>query len=130
MRQVSLDDAAHILNLSRRTVQRRLADGSLTGQKVAGRWLVDVPDDTVISQEGDTGTVVALQAQVTQLSQERDGLARDRGEMARQIEALTGERDYLRSALAAALTLQQKALPAPRERPWWQFWKREEPGEG
>jgi len=38
-------------------------------------------------------------------------------------EQLTGERDYLRQALAAALTLQQKALPERTGRTWWAFWR-------
>jgi len=42
------------------------------------------------------------------------------------LEQLTGERDYLRQALAAALTLQQKTLPKPSGNPWWQFWRHSE----
>ena len=50
VRQMSLGGAAVVLGVSRRTIQRRLKEGALTGQKRAGRWLVNVPtvaeDDT------------------------------------------------------------------------------------
>lgn len=171
-RQVPIDEAARLLGLSRRTIERRLNRGTLTGSKTGGRWLVDVPPSelttTATRQEADTGEVDvpvshlsgvsqraealavqlaeatvrgdALAAQVSQLSgqlaevtRQCDSLAAQvsqlsaTGDVLRQrVEELTSERDYLRSALAAALTLQQKALPERTEqgRHWWWPWGR------
>ncbi len=58
VRQMSLDEAAVVLGVSRRTVQRRLKEGALTGQKRAGRWLVNVP---TVAQEDTSGDAPQMQ---------------------------------------------------------------------
>lgn len=51
--QMSLDEAAVVLGVSRRTIQRRLKEGALTGQKRGGRWLVNVPSIATVDTTGD-----------------------------------------------------------------------------
>jgi hypothetical protein len=65
-------------------------------------------------------------AQLAQALAQCDSLRAECDLLRQRVADLAGERDYLRQALAAALTLQQKALPKPSGRPWWQFWRRSE----
>jgi excisionase family DNA binding protein len=131
-RQVSIDEAAQILGLSRRTIERRLTDGRLSGHRQGVRWLVDVP----VSHDAPTPFPDRRDdAKTRKLSE----VTRERDELARRVADLEGERDYLRQALAAALTLSQQLLPERAEapsspttsttgettRPRWQFWRRD-----
>ncbi|MDP2949822.1 MAG: hypothetical protein Q8P22_09835 [Chloroflexota bacterium] len=61
---------------------------------------------------------------VVDLSRQLADSEHDKAELARRVDALTEERDYLHQAHAAALTLSQRLLPerataAAR----WQFWR-------
>lgn len=151
VRQVPIDEAVSLLHLSRRTIERRLARGTLAGTKDGGRWLVDVPladmTATEVRQGVDSGEVDRLRLQlaeatakladmaeqVADLTRQHDSLTQQLADMTatgdvlrQRVDELTSERDYLRSALAAALTLQQKALPERTEtgrRWWWPFGK-------
>lgn len=146
-RQVPISEAAWLLKVSRRTVERRLSAGLLTGRKVGGHWLVDVPHivpnvvpqpPTPIRQDIDKPNadvhnpdIDVLRARVSELC---DTLTTEKAEAIREADALavqvseldwekaglveklgdvTGERDYLRNALAAALT----RPPISRRRP-------------
>lgn len=131
-RRVTLEEACAVFGLSRRTVQRYLADGRLKGEKVGGRWLVDAPairpSVTSDAPEEATTRQSDLTRQLSEVTQERDTLARQVGALTEKLEAVTGERDYLRDALAASLTLSQRLLPERAEStsqpPRWQFWRR------
>lgn len=46
-RHLSIDDAARVLGVSRKTVERRLKSGTLTGHLDGRRWRVAVPDEVV-----------------------------------------------------------------------------------
>lgn len=141
-RQVPLEEAMQLLGISRSTVSRRLKDGSLTGHKMHGKWLIDLPIDTIASSEsaGDSppdppDTVDELRLQLMQSTHQLTSLTN-------QFEQVEKERDFLRQRVMALegllheqniimQTMQtQKALPAPGKRPWWKFWEREgeEPG--
>jgi hypothetical protein len=72
--------------------------------------------DTLTTEKAEViRQVDALAVQVAELEREKAGLVEKLGD-------LTGERDYLRNALAAALTrpmqLPEKA-EGPTPRPWW-----------
>ena len=68
IRQLSLNDTAKALGISRRTVERRLASGKLTGRKVDGVWLVDVPaTETPTPQEHATNDTDRLLAEIQHL---------------------------------------------------------------
>jgi len=135
-----LDEAAKALGLSRRTVQRRLAAGTLTGRKQGTIWLVDVPTTTPAAMTDALRVRLADTVRhLADVTRERDSLAGSVPALARQLadserelshaqERLTateGERDYLRQ-LAAALTSRVPQLPERAEPPKarWQFWRR------
>jgi len=120
---VTVTEAAHLLGVSRRTIERRIADGTLIVTRDGHQRLVALPDDTVEVPHDATETTEArlslALAQCAEIGRERD-LLRQR------VADLVSERDYLRSALAASLTTTQKLLPERSgQRPWWAFWRRD-----
>src|SRR5690242_19258348 len=60
-RHLPIDDAARVLGVSRKTIERRLKSGTLTGHLDGRRWLVAVPDEVVDpSQGGESQTAPAM----------------------------------------------------------------------
>ena len=130
-----LDEAAKALGLSRRTVQRRLAAGTLTGRKQGTIWLVDVPTTTPAAMTDALRVRLAdTERHLADVTREYDSLARQLADTERELghakellEATIAERDYLRQ-LAAALTSRVPQLPERAEsanRAWWKVWRRE-----
>ena len=112
IRQLGLNDTAKALGISRRTAERRLASGKLTGRKVDGVWQVDVPiTATAAPQSHATTNSDALLLKLEALTRERDSLLADK--------------QYLQDALAASLTGQKQIASTVEtgRRPWYQFWK-------
>ncbi len=134
---VSVSDAAHVLGVSRRTVDRRIRSGQLSvivqdGQKLV--VLEDKPGTPVMSETPpDTVSELAtLRAQVEMLTSERDHLRQT-------VDKLSGTVDRLTISLAqlSGAVVDQQALvagvdtpegdtapPESVQRPWWQFWRR------
>jgi len=110
-RWCTIQEAAGQLGKSERTVRRMVSANKLAYKRDGRRLLVNLAG--VVPAETDrvdmTVEVARLQAQVDKLTV--------------LVDQLTGERDYLRSALASALRLQQAAIEAPKARQWWQFWR-------
>jgi ribosomal protein S15P/S13E len=123
--QVSIQDACRLLRLSRRTVQRRLADGTLTGRKEAGKWVVDVPlTRPEGSQEQDRSAIDVLTAQVGTLTAQLAQLTQQNEQLTGHIDTLEKDKEFLQSALAAALTIQKQIASTVEigRRPWYKFW--------
>ncbi len=130
---VSVSDAARVLGVSRRTVDRRIRSGQLSvivqdGQKLV--VLEDKPGTPVMSETPpDTVSELAtLRAQVEMLTSERDHLRQT-------VDKLSGTVDRLTISLAqlSGTVVEQRALPAgeadtaaqePVQRAWWAFWRR------
>lgn len=112
---LSIDDAARALGISSRTIRRRLNSGELAGERRGREWLVRMPD--VAPSEVDTlrDTVQRLTDNVTSLSKRLSDVEAERDRARELLEAVTGERDYLRQAHAAALSLSQRLLPERTE---------------
>jgi hypothetical protein len=111
VRQMGLNDTAKALGISRRTVERRLASGKLTGQKIDGLWQVDVPiTATATPQRHATTNSDALLLKIDALTRERDSLLADK--------------QYLQDALAASLTGQKQIASTVERgrRSFWKFW--------
>jgi excisionase family DNA binding protein len=114
-RWVSVAEAAAALDKSDRTIRRMVADGRLTSRKEGARLFVNLADvlpagaDALSDVSSQDVTIVSLRAEVDKLQALNS--------------QLSDERDFLRSALASAMT---KALEPPRERPWWRFWGSED----
>lgn len=114
-RQVPLDEAAQVLGVSRRTVERRVKAGTLATTFVEGRKLVILSDellDATTDDESDVRPTGAADATVAELAALRAQLA-----------AVTEERDFLRVTVSRLLDTQARlleqhappALPAPDE---------------
>jgi len=155
-RLMTIAEAVQVLGKSERTVRRWMTTGRLPVVDTPNGKMVDLSGEVALpgASPGSAGhtpdadrqrlaaeaerlqalvskqeaEIAGLHAQLSDVAADRDRMAGRVDDLTRQVDDLTGERDYLRSALAAALTLQTKALPAPHSRPWWQFWRRE--GEG
>lgn len=128
MPEVPLVDAARSLGCSVDKVRRRIRKGELVARKDnAGRLLVDVPGESEVDALAVCQRELAAARQT--LADTGTRLAEQEREIAvlcAQIEGVTGERDYLRQAHAASLTLSTRLLPerAESNRSRWQFWRR------
>lgn len=118
---VSVSEAVRLTGKSERTIRRWM-----TGGKVPTR-------DTLAGMEvGLAGNLVNHDRR-TPATPDMPDLAVRVAELEASVrhcqallEQVTGERDYLRSALAASLTTTQKLLPARAgQPPWWRFWRRD-----
>lgn len=141
-RQLSVADAATALRVSRRTIERRVKDGTLATTFVGGQKRVILPDEVLDATDrdmspdrhaGDADATAATMAELVAL----------RAELA----AVREDRDFLRETVNRLLEtnaqLTARVLPpgpagAPPEppappsvpaapataRPRWQFWRR------
>lgn len=133
---VTLAEAARRFGKSVRTVRRWVAEGRLPVVNTPTGRMVDLsgffrpgeeaePDrHGARTEQADAPDAAELERQVARLQGEVDKLNA-------LVQQLTGERDYLRQALAAALGLQRMLLAeraheegAPARRRWWRFWER------
>lgn len=100
---VTIAEAAARLEVSDRTIRRRVRDGELTSRKHKGRVLILLADDTMKRAGGDGEPDMAALADI--------------------VRRQDAEIQYLRGALAQALALQRPQLAAPA-RPWRWPWQR------
>jgi excisionase family DNA binding protein len=123
---VTVTEAARLLGVSRRTIQRRVKAGELPTADVAGRRYV-VLSDTELSGE------------LSPLPMRHDATRDEVGILRTQLDAVTNERDYLRQQLTQTVGAlyalgEHKAIsappedtpepPRPAQRAWWRFWVR------
>ena len=132
---VTVTEAARRFGKSLRTIRRWMVEGRLVVVDTPVGKMVDLsgfakpsedvpPDATGTAQlPGATPApeLAALELQIVRLQGEVEKLNA-------LVQQLTGERDYLRQALAAAMGT-QKMILAERSvavqqvsRPWWKFW--------
>ncbi len=130
---VSVSEAARVLGVSRRTVDRRIAAGKLRTIDQDGARLVvleDTPPPAAPKTlpETDMSELVSVRARLAAVEEERDHLRQT-------VDKLTGTVDRLTISLAQlsgtivdqrALDTGQDTTDAPRtaRRPWWRFWER------
>ena len=82
--QMPLEEAAQYLNVSERTLRRRIQSGKITANKIKGKWIVDInlDDNTEKSAtrqqdadlSGQNGTNADLAELVSQLKSENEHL--------------------------------------------------------
>jgi hypothetical protein len=111
--ELSITDAAQTLGISPNTVRRRLTSGLLRGNKVDGKWLINVeetelPRSTPPHLESNESTALVQHLEALITAQEAE------------LSAKTAEIDKLRGLLVESAL--QAANPAP-DRRWWQFWR-------
>jgi len=113
--EFSITETARRLDISERTVRRKLQNGELSGRQIPNAqgfvWMVELAGD----EDSPDVAVTALQDMVTMLHAQVEA---DREELAsknKQIEQLH-----------VLLQQQALALPAPKEnrQQWWRFWGR------
>jgi excisionase family DNA binding protein len=130
---VSVSEAARVLGVSRRTVDRRIAAGKLRTVDQDGARLVvleDTPDPPASEtpSKTDMSNFVAVCARLQAVEEERAHLRQT-------VDKLTGTVDRLTISLAqlSGTIVDQQALdtgqdtpepPRPAQRPWWRFWVR------
>lgn len=127
---VTVAEAARRFGKSPRTIRRWIVDGRLPAIDTPTGKMVDLSGFARPGEEGASDGIggekgpatAALELEVVRLQ----------GEVAKLdavVQQMTGERDYLRQALAAALGTQkmllaERAAAARPLRPWWKFWAR------
>lgn len=111
---LSITDAAQSLGISPNTVRRRLTSGLLTGNKVDGRWLIDVEETELhrstpphLESTESTALVQHLEALIT--AQEAE------------LSAKSAEINQLRGLLGEGAL--KKVAAEARNRHWWQIWR-------
>ncbi len=131
---VTIADAARILGLHRRTVERRISSGELTAVTTAGRRMVvleDTPTSEPLPQSSATpprhadgsaadnaALVEELRARVADLQEERDHWRQTAADLSRNLSEVTGTLYALRGAGAQVETRTLAAetpvhMPAP-----------------
>ncbi len=127
---VTVAEAARRFGKSPRTIRRWIVEGRLPAIDTPTGKMVDLsgfarpgedgaPEETIGEKGPD---IAALELEIVRL----------RGEVAKLdalVQQMSGERDYLRQALAAALGVQkmllaERSTAARPSRPWWKFWAR------
>ncbi len=117
---VTIADAARILGLHRRTVERRIKSGELTAVTTAGRRMVvleDTPTSEPLPQSSATpprhadgsaadnaALVEELRARVADLQEERDHWRQTAADLSRNLSEVTGTLYALRGAGAQVET--------------------------
>jgi excisionase family DNA binding protein len=123
LRQLTINEAARELGVTRRTIERRIQKGDIVASYVNGKRYVHISDNSATpptvthdsrTTDSDTTTQITI--------------------LCVELDTIRQERDYLRqhvSELTATLYRlgDQKVLIAPQlqSSPWWAFWRRNKP---
>lgn len=147
---VTIAEAARILGIHRRTVERRIKCGEIATTTAAGRRIVvlggeplpgDAPqsdaagaraaaDTAALGAAVDAALVPELRARVADLETDRDQWRQTAADLSRNLTEVTGTLYALRDgARALPGTGPEDARPddapqRPPQRPWWRFWRR------
>ncbi len=120
LRQLTINEAAREVGVTRRTIERRIQKGDIVASYVNGKRFVHISDNgaTVATVTHDSRTTDSDTA--TQVATLRT-----------ELDTIRQERDYLRqhvSQLTATLYRlgDQKVISAPKQNPsrWWVLWHR------
>jgi len=122
--ELTISEVARRLELSERTVRRRLLSGELGGRHLSTpqgfTWMIDLPDDPSPKGTGHgngDGTAGELEAVKDTVRRQDEAMEQLRN----QLEA----KDRQIEQLHVLLQQQALALPAPKEnrQSWWRFWR-------
>ena len=113
-------EAAAILGISPRSVRRWVAEGALQADRTKRPYLVFVTGQRL----AEAGPRPATPDMTDTVATELEALRAENDRKNERIRELTGERDYLRNALAAALMPTQRLLEARPGRRWRWPWQR------
>lgn len=139
--EVSVQEAAHRLQVSVKTIERRIKARQIEARKVGGRWLVAVPVSEVSVQSPAIPTEsrqnpdisVAIHGQAVILSELATRLS-DMTDKVASLESLTkNQTNGLASDLQSVIKCMQeqanaietlRAELAEARRPWWKRWRK------
>jgi excisionase family DNA binding protein len=122
--EVTIPEAARLLQVSERTIRRRLHTGELQGSRVSNSggfaWMVEVPED-LPRDSPDSGEKVATATLIARMAAQIEAQQEQLDVKDSQLESKDRQIEQLHVLLQQA----QAALPTPRAgRPWWWFWRR------
>ncbi len=122
LRQLTINEAARELGVTRRTIERRIQKGDIVASYVNSKRYVHISDN------GATPPTVTHDSRTTD-----SDTATQVATLRAELDTIRQERDYLRqhvSQLTATLYRlgDQKAIDVPqrpevRPIPWWAFWR-------
>jgi excisionase family DNA binding protein len=125
--KVTISEAARLLQISERTIRRRLHTGELQGSQVSTSggfaWMVEVPED-LLGDSPDSGEKAATAALIARMAAQIEAQQEQLAVKDSQLESKDRQIEQLHVLLQQA----QTALSAPREgrHPWWRrLWHRQ-----
>jgi excisionase family DNA binding protein len=125
--KVTISEAARLLQISERTIRRRLHTGELQGSQVSTSggfaWMVEVPED-LPGDSPDSGEKAATAALIARMAAQIEAQQEQLAVKDSQLESKDRQIEQLHVLLQQA----QTALSAPREgrQPWWRrLWHRQ-----
>lgn len=116
---VNVSEAVRLTGKSERTVRRWMTGGKVPTRDTLAGLEVGLTGELV--KEGTQATATPDTPDMTTKVTELETSVRH---LQALLEQVTGERDYLRQALATSLTTQKLLPGADHSHPWWQFWRR------
>jgi excisionase family DNA binding protein len=124
--KVTISEAARLLQISERTIRRRLHTGELQGSQVSTSggfaWMVEVPED-LPGDSPDSGEKAATAALIARMAAQIEAQQEQLAVKDSQLESKDRQIEQLHVLLQQA----QAALPTPKEdrQSWWQrLWHR------
>ena len=129
--QMPLEEAAQYLNVSERTLRRRIQSGKITANKIKGKWIVDINLDdntekTATRQQdadlsGQNGTNADLAELVSQLKSENEHLRGTNQQLLSSMDEARTRSDTIIMQLTTQLEGQTKQIEdLTRPRSLWQ----------
>src|SRR5918999_807110 len=123
--KVTISEAARLLQISERTIRRRLHTGELQGSQVSTSggfaWMVEVPED-LPGDSPDSGEKAATAALIARMAAQIEAQQEQLAVKDSQLESKDRQIEQLHVLLQQA---QAALLPTPKAgRPWWRFWRR------
>ncbi len=118
--QMPLEEAAQYLNISERTLRRRIQSGKITANKIKGKWIVDINLDdntekTATRQQdadlsGQNGTNADLAELVSQLKSENEHLRGTNQQLLSSMDEARTRSDTIIMQLSQQIDRQQLQL--------------------
>ena len=118
--QMPLEEAAQYLNVSERTLRRRIQSGKITANKIKGKWIVDINLDdntekTATRQQdadlsGQNGTNADLAELVSQLKSENEHLRGTNQQLLSSMDEARTRSDTIIMQLSQQIDRQQLQL--------------------
>jgi excisionase family DNA binding protein len=125
--KVTISEAARLLQISERTIRRRLHTGELQGSQVSTSggfaWMVEVPED-LPGDSPDSGEKAATAALIARMAAQIEAQQEQLAVKDSQLESKDRQIEQLHVLLQQA----QAALPTPKEdrQSWWRrLWHRQ-----